>query len=236
MNNRLKKLVSKPHVLIVDDDTRIRDLVSRYLYEHGFVVMAAADAFEAEKALNHFLFDVLIVDVMMPGKTGIEFTKEIVDKVQTPVVLLTALSEAEDRIIGLESGADDYLAKPFEPRELVLRLEAIIRRTSRPLDTDQTYKIGHWIFDPLHMELREEGGESLRMSTAEVTLINALLDGAGEVVSRDDLAHTCGVDPDTRTIDVQIARLRRKLEKDTRHPRYLQTVRGKGYRLRAEII
>lgn len=227
----------QPHVLVVDDDQRIRDLVSRYLRAQDFVVMTAADAADAREVLKFFTFDVLVVDIMMPGETGLTFTKSLQGQYDVPVLLLTALGEAEDRITGLEHGADDYLTKPFEPRELVLRLQAIIRRTATP-ETAQTYKIGQWRFDTDYNELRHHKQDDLSvpLTTVEVTLLNALLEKPGRVLSRDDLAVKCGVDPESRNIDVQVARLRRKIEENTRTPRYLQTVRGKGYLLRVEDI
>ncbi|MCB9983211.1 MAG: response regulator [Rhodospirillales bacterium] len=225
----------RPHVLVVDDDRRIRDLLCRYLEEQGFVVVAAGDAFEAEVLLKSFEVDVLVVDVMMPGKTGLEFTQEYRAGHDTPVLLLTALGETEDRISGLEAGADDYLPKPFEPRELVLRLNAILKRTVRPLQVERSLKIGAWVFDPLHEEL-SAGERIVRLTSAEAQLLKALGARGGEVMSREELARACGVDAGERTIDVQVTRLRRKIEEDTKAPRYLQTVRGKGYVLRCEAL
>lgn len=224
---------AQPHILVVDDDERIRELVSRYLWENGFVVMAAEDAPSARQMLERFAFDALVVDVMMPGETGLEFTKTL--EVDVPVLLLTALGEAEDRISGLEAGADDYLSKPFEPRELVLRLNAILRRTAKPQETLQPFKIGRWRFDPDVNEL-SDNGEVLKLTEMEKSLIRALASHAGAPVSREDLAEVCGIDAGERTIDVQVTRLRRKIEEDTRNPRYLQTVRGKGYMLRVEDL
>lgn len=226
---------ARPHVLVVDDDRRIRDLLCRYLGEQGFVVVAAADAFEAEILLKSFEVDALVVDVMMPGKTGLEFTSEYRAAHDTPVLLLTALGEAQDRITGLEAGADDYLAKPFEPRELVLRLNAILKRTSKPVQARRKLKIGPWVFDPAHEEL-SAGEEVVRLTSAESQLLQALGARSGEVLSREALARACGVDAGERTIDVQVTRLRRKIEENTKTPRYLQTVRGKGYVLRAEEV
>ena len=226
----------RPHVLVVDDDDRIRDLVARYLTEHGFVVATTADAGEARAALEAFTFDVLVVDVMMPGETGLEFTRSLRAKSDIPVLLLTALGETEDRITGLESGADDYLPKPFEPREMVLRLQAILRRRPKPDEVKKPVRIGAWVFDPVENTLIGEK-EIQRLTTAEISLLNALVQKAGQVVSREDLARLCDMDVSgERTIDVQITRLRRKIEEDTRTPRYLQTVRGKGYLLRVEQL
>lgn len=232
-NNQKHNYAAQPHVLVVDDDERIRDLISRFLQAQNFVVMTAADAVQARDMLKYFVFDVLVVDIMMPGETGLSFTKSLQGVYDTPVLLLTALGEADDRISGLEHGADDYLTKPFEPRELVLRLQAIIRRTAKP-DDPKVLKIGRWVFDPAYNELRDEQGTVVPLTTVEVTLINALAGRAGQVMSREALAAQCNVDPDTRNIDVQVARLRRKIEENTRTPRYLQTVRGKGYLLRLD--
>ncbi|MGZ9096783.1 MAG: response regulator [Micavibrio sp.] len=231
-----ENLANRPHVLVVDDDDRIRDLVARYLTEHGFVVATTAGAAEARAALNAFTFDVLVVDVMMPGETGLEFTRALRAKNDIPVLLLTALGETDDRITGLESGADDYLPKPFEPRELVLRLQAILRRRPKAVEDKKPVRIGNWVFDPAENTLIGER-EIQRLTTAEISLLNALVQKAGQVVSRDDLARMCDMDDSgERTIDVQITRLRRKIEEDTRSPRYLQTVRGKGYLLRVEVL
>ncbi len=226
---------SCPHVLVVDDDRRIRDLLTRYLDEHGFIVINAADAQQAQDVLKSFEVDVLVVDVMMPGQTGLEFTREFREHHQTPVILLTALGETEDRISGLEAGADDYLPKPFEPKELVLRLNAILKRTAKKIDTQKPFKIGEWLFDPALEQLL--GDEStVKLTSAEAVLLKALGRSGGEVLSREALAQRCGVDAGERTIDVQVTRLRRKIEKDTKNPRYLQTVRGKGYVLHVEEV
>ncbi len=224
-----------PHILVVDDDVRILELVSRYLSEHDFIAMTAGSAAQAREMLARFAFDALVVDVMMPGETGLEFTASLRAEQTTPVLLLTALGEADDRIAGLEAGADDYLAKPFEPRELLLRLQAILKRTKKTQETVRDFKIGSWVFDVDLNELRD-GEEVLHLTDAEVNLIKALASKVGEVISRDELATLCGVDAGERTIDVQVTRLRRKIEADTKVPRYLQTVRGKGYLLRIEEL
>lgn len=228
--------LEKPHILVVDDDERIRQLVSRYLHENGFIVMEAHDASHAEKLLQSFEFDALVVDVMMPGETGLEFTKRLQGKGQNiPVLLLTALGEVDDRISGFEAGADDYLAKPFEPKELVMRLHAILRRTAKKATALSPFNIGRWRFDPQHSEL-VDGDEHIRLTGVEVNLLKALAGQAGEPISRDALAKICDVDAGERTIDVQVTRLRRKIEEDTKAPRYLKTVRGKGYMLRIDDL
>ena len=228
-------LQSLPHILVVDDDDRIRSLVSKYLNEHGFLSFTAANAQEAKEILELGVFDALVVDVMMPGQDGREFTRALRAKNDTPVLLLTAMGEVEDRVGGLESGADDYLTKPFDPRELVLRLQAILRRRPQDKGAAKKYRIGRWLYDPQVPEI-VDGNETLRLTDVEVNLLNALSRNPDAVLSREELAELCGVDAGERTIDVQVTRLRRKLEEDTKAPRYLQTVRGKGYLLRAEEV
>lgn len=225
-----------PHILVVDDDDRIRDLVARYLGEHGFLVSTAVDAAQAGKILTLAEYDALVVDVMMPGQTGMEFTQALRETNDVPVLLLTAMGETEDKIEGLTVGADDYLTKPFDPRELVLRLQAILRR--RPKQSQSVVarlRIGPWEYDADHSEL-VDGETAVKLTDGEANLLLALGARAGEVVSREDLSDACGLDADKRTVDVQVTRLRRKLEKDSNNPRFLQTVRGKGYILRAEKI
>ncbi len=228
-------LAARPHVLVVDDDKRICELLSRFLHENGFMVITAGHAAEAREMLADFAFDAMVVDVMMPGESGIDFIRGLPPGARLPVILLTALGEAQDRIAGLEAGADDYLPKPFEPRELVLRLNAVLRRTVRKSETPKTFRIGAWTFSMERDELRN-GDAILPLTTAEGLLIRALASRPGEAISREELAEKCGLDAGERTIDVQVTRLRRKIEKDTRVPRYLQTVRGKGYLLRVEEI
>ena len=223
-----------PHVLVVDDDQRILDLVSRYLMKHDFVVMTAESAAEARAIMQDFEFDILVVDVMMPGETGLDFTQSFQEQERRlPVLLLTALGEVDDRIAGFEAGADDYLPKPFEPKELVMRLQAILRRTQKKQEYVKAFKVGKWLFDPEQGALGD-GEELVKLTDVELKLIKALALHDGEVVSRDELARLCDVDAGERTIDVQVTRLRRKIEEDTKMPRYLQTVRGKGYLLRIE--
>lgn len=232
----VEKLAERPHVLVVDDDQRIRDLVARYLTEHGFIAAAVADTAEARLALEAFSFDALIVDVMMPGETGIEFTRDMRRTSDIPVLLLTALGEVDDRISGFDSGADDYLPKPFEPRELVARLQAILRRRPQVKATLTPVRIGPWVYHPDENTLTQ-GDETQTLTTAEATLLRVLASHAGQAISREDLARLCDMDDiGERTIDVQVTRLRRKIEADTRAPRYLQTVRGKGYLLRVEAL
>ncbi|MGH1398845.1 MAG: response regulator [Alphaproteobacteria bacterium] len=229
--NYPKSYTDRPHVLVVDDDARICELVSRYLIEHGFVVMTAGTAGEAERMLAAFEFDVVVMDVMMPGESGVDFTVRMRGAGEgVPVLLLTAMGEIENRIEGLEAGADDYLVKPFEPRELVLRLNAILKRV-RADAAVRGFDIGDWRYEP-EDGLLLRGDESVKLTVMDVNLLNALAGAKGEVMSREELAKVCGVDAGERTIDVQVTRLRKKIEVDTKAPRYLQTVRGKGYVLR----
>ena len=235
----LDKQANKAHILVIDDDKRICELVSRFLRDHNYIVLSAGNSEEALETMQNFEFDALIVDVMMPGRTGLEFTQELRGQGNSiPVLLLTALGEVEDRISGLEVGADDYLSKPFEPKEMVLRLESILRRTRRQVKEHQEYQIGVWYFDPRYDELADtvHEGHEVRLTSVEANLLRALAESAGQPVSRDDLAQRCGLDAGERTIDVQVTRLRRKIESNTKMPKYLQTVRGKGYLLRAEQI
>lgn len=230
-------LAERPHVLVVDDDKRIRELVSRYLKDNGFVAVTAQDAAEAREILQDFEFDALVVDVMMPGETGLEFTKAFRKEMNIPVLLLTALGEIEDKVTGLDAGADDYLPKPFEPRELVARLKAILRRTAKKNNhAVSPFRVGRWRFDPEVDEIVGADGARVRLTSVEANLLRALASRPGEPISREELARMCEVEAGERTIDVQVTRLRRKIEEDTKAPRFLQTVRGKGYLLRIEAL
>lgn len=224
-----------PHILVVDDDDRIRELVARYLSDNGFFVSLAANAKEAARILELAKYDALVVDVMMPGQTGMEFTQELRQNNDVPVLLLTAMGETEDKISGLSAGADDYLTKPFDPRELVLRLQAILRRRPKQQAIMSDLRIGSWDFKAAHNEL-VDGITTVKLTDGEANLLVALTKKIGEVMSREELSEACGLDAEKRTVDVQVTRLRRKLEKDSNNPRFLQTVRGKGYILRAERI
>ena len=231
MNNALKKS-DKVHILVVDDDDRLRLLLERYLKENNLLVSAAKDAFEAEKLLGLFVFDLLIVDVMMPGLSGVEFTQNLRKKNNVPVLMLTAMGEVENRIAGLESGADDYLSKPFEPKELLLRIRSILRRVPR-LDDDTSLqaaklKLGACEYDKEAGELYKNG-EKVRLTPAEAALLKVFADGVGRILSREEVIKNTSDENNLRTIDVQIARLRNKIENDPKVPKYLQTIRGKGY-------
>ena len=231
MNNALKKS-DKVHILVVDDDDRLRLLLERYLKENNLLVSVAKDAFEAEKLLGLFVFDLLIVDVMMPGLSGMEFTQNLRKKNNVPVLMLTAMGEVENRIAGLESGADDYLSKPFEPRELLLRIKSILRRVPQ-IDTEVSLqstklKLGSCEYDTEAGELYKNG-EKVRLTPAEAALLKVFANGVGRILSREDVIKSTSDENNLRTIDVQIARLRNKIENDPKVPKYLQTIRGKGY-------
>ena len=223
-----------PHLLVIDDDTRIRTLLSRYLADHGFRVSMAADAAEARQRLAGLEFDLLIVDVMMPGEDGMALVRSLRQTMHVPVLMLTARAESENRIAGLESGADDYVAKPFEPRELLLRINAILRRTTpsaKPLIEQVTF--GPFTFNREKLELKR-AGEIVRLTEREKQIMAIFAAAPGETVPRDKLVVTSGPSGE-RTIDVQINRLRRKIETDPGNPLYLQTVRGIGYRLATAV-
>jgi two-component system phosphate regulon response regulator OmpR len=221
------------HLLVVDDDDRIRDLLKEYLARAGFRVTAAAGGAPARRLMESLDFDLAVFDVMMPGEDGFSLTRWLRDQKgpagRTPVLMLTAMGEPQDRIEGLRHGADDYLAKPFEPEELLLRIEAILRRAQNRPSADGPILLGECSFDPERGELIC-GGEPVRLTEAEVALLRHLSKTPHEAVERLELARGT-VDPSGRAVDVQVTRLRRKIEADPKQPRYLQTVRGIGYRL-----
>jgi two-component system phosphate regulon response regulator OmpR len=236
MNKSLFSEADKPHVLVVDDDDRIRSLLSRYLRDNGFIVATARHGLDAQEVLKCAYFDILVIDVMMPEQNGLDCTKALRQSSDIPVILLTALGEVDNRIEGLEVGADDYLTKPFEPKELVLRLKAILKRrgslVSRSINNIQ---IGKWNFSIENENLTSDDGEEIRLTNVEVKLLEALSRHAGKILSREELARLCGVDGNDRTVDVQITRLRKKVEEDSSVPRYIQTIRGQGYILKSKI-
>ncbi|HXP97225.1 MAG TPA: response regulator [Telmatospirillum sp.] len=219
----------QPHILVVDDDTRLRQLLNKYLTENGYLVSTAADAAQARGQLDAMTFDLIVLDVMMPGESGLALTKSLRADNPVPILLLTAMGETTDRINGLEMGADDYLTKPFEPRELLLRINSILRRSARDApDEPRQCLFGHFIFDLARNELLSSG-EAVHLTSAEAALLGVLAGSPGETLSREDLAAKTGNSGNLRTVDVQITRLRKKIEEDPRLPRYLQTVRGRGY-------
>lgn len=223
-----------PHVLVVDDDSRIRTLLQRFLKNNGYRVTTAGNAAEARGHLTGLSFDLLVLDVMMPGESGFDLAKAIRATSPVPIMMLTARTEVDDRLKGLEIGADDYLGKPFDPRELLLRITSILRRVAAPppaaaVTGPEAVRFGPFQFNLAKGELRE-GDTVVRITNREQDILRQLGQAQGATVGRDMLA-----DPDgganERTIDVQINRLRRKIERDATNPDYLQTVRGIGYRL-----
>jgi two-component system, OmpR family, phosphate regulon response regulator OmpR len=217
------------HLLVVDDDDRIRDLLKQYLSRAGFRVTTASDAAAARKLLEMLDFDLLILDVMMPGEDGLSLTRWVRKRGATPVLILTARGLADERIEGLSQGADDYLPKPFEPQELLLRAEAILRRTGPRTPAPRRIKLGDFDFDLERAELTRQGAP-VRLTESEGQLLKLLAQNAHAPVDRLDLARDTA-DSTGRAVDVQVTRLRRKIETDPRNPRYLQTVRGVGYML-----
>jgi two-component system phosphate regulon response regulator OmpR len=223
-----------PHLLIIDDDKRIRTLLARYLGEHGFRVTAAADAADARRRLSGLAFDLLIVDVMMPGEDGMTLVKRLRETMHVPIIMLTARAEIENRIRGLEIGADDYVAKPFEPRELVLRINNILKRGAPPAaPLIEQVRFGPYTFHRERRELRR-GADLVHLTDRERQMMAIFAAAPGETVSRNDLASEAGPGGE-RAVDVQINRLRRKIETDPANPLYLQTVRGIGYRLTTNV-
>ncbi|MDE2513926.1 MAG: response regulator [Alphaproteobacteria bacterium] len=224
---------TEPHLLVVDDDARLRDLLRRYLTDQGFRVTTAGDAAEARRKLDSIAFDLLVLDVMMPGEDGFALTTSLRASSRIPILLLTARAETADRIGGLERGADDYLTKPFEPRELVLRIRNILQRAAGEAERKAVLRLGEYRLDLRRGELRR-GEESVRLTSAEQLLLAALASQPGEAVSREALADATQLGGNLRAVDVQMTRLRRKIERDPRFPRYLQTVRGTGYVLKPD--
>ncbi len=224
------------HVLIVDDDERIRTLLQKFLARHGYWVTPARDAAHARKLLAGLEFDLIVVDVMMPGEDGFTFTRSLRETIETPIMLLTAKGGTDDKIVGLEAGADDYLSKPFEPKELLLRMNAVLRRvpkTEEIKEVPKTLHLGEVRYDIGRGEMWE-GDKMIRLTATESALMRIFCAKTNEPISRGQLVEDLGRDDgraQERAIDVQITRLRRKIEADPKQPRYLQTVRGAGYML-----
>ena len=219
-----------PHILVVDDDARLRGLLKDFLSGKGYRVTAAPSAAAARKVMDGLSFDGIVLDVMMPGETGLAFVERLRRETgQIPVLMLSALAESGDRIAGLSSGSDDYLAKPFEPQELLLRLQSLLRRSRAALAEAQNIAFGPFTFEVQLGELRKSG-DVVRLTTAEKDMLRVLVNASGQAVARDDLAGGASLDA-TRKVDVQINRLRQKIEDDPSAPRFLQTVRGQGYAL-----
>jgi two component transcriptional regulator, winged helix family len=220
-----------PKLLIVDDDKRLRELLAKFLKDNGFQVACAENAAVAEGMLQQETYDCMVLDVMMPGESGMEFARRM--KLTLPILMLTALGDAEDRIKGLEAGAEDYLPKPFEPRELVLRLQKLIARANlslAPQVDNQSINLGDKSYN-LQAKILTHQGEALYLTSAELDLLHVFAHSPKEPLSRYDLAERAGVSLSPRTVDVQITRLRKKLEEDPSKPKYLRTIRHKGYAL-----
>lgn len=221
--------ISAPHILVVDDDTRIRTLLERYLRDHNYRVSSAADAAEARRLIASLAFDLLVVDVMMPGEDGFSLTKSLRTRTDVPILILTARGDPDDRILGLEVGADDYLPKPFEPRELLLRVATIIKRTRPAITDSEEIAFGDCTFDPKRGELIK-AGQTIKLTQAETGILRLLASNPGRPFSRLELSERTGAGLE-RSIDVQVTRLRKKIEADPKTPLYLQTIRGVGYML-----
>ncbi|MGH7190547.1 MAG: response regulator [Acetobacteraceae bacterium] len=222
------------HILVVDDDARLRSLLARYLAEHGFRVTAVEHAAEAREKLGFLKPDLVVLDVMMPGESGLELAESLhrEQRLRVPILLLTARGAPDDRVAGFEAGADDYLPKPFDPRELVLRLRALLRRTAPLAPPSGPVPLGAALFDPERGTLATDAG-TIRLTGGEAALLTALARKPNEVLSREEIAAALGMDDASeRAIDVQVTRLRRKIEADPRDPRFLHTVRGRGYVLK----
>ena len=214
------------HILVVDDDNRIRELVKEYLEENNFIVTTAIDAFDAKNKIDIIKFDILILDIMMPGKSGLSLTKEIKKTNQTPVILLTAKGESTDRIKGLEIGADDYLGKPFEPKELLLRIKNILNKTQKPHFPNEIY-IGNALINLKKLNIKIKN-KIVKINPQEKQILEKMLEVPGKVFSRSDIGKIINISKE-RTVDVMITRLRQKIESNPKNPKYLQTIRGSGY-------
>jgi len=214
------------HILVVDDDDRIRELVKEYLEEKNFLVTTARDSLDAKKKLEILKFDILILDIMMPGESGLSLTKEVKKSKSTPIILLTAKGETWDRIKGLELGADDYLGKPFEPKELLLRINNILGKIQKPILPDEVY-IGNAIVNLKKLDI-QINNKIKKINPQERKVLEKMLKSPGKIFSREDIKKIINISKE-RTIDVMIARLRQKIESNPKNPKYLQTIRGAGY-------
>jgi len=214
------------HILIVDDDDRIRELVKQYLEENNFLVTTAIDAFDAKKKIDIIKFDIIILDIMMPGKSGLSLTKEIKQNNPIPIILLTAKGESSDRIKGLELGADDYLPKPFEAKELLLRIKNILNKIRKPFLADEIH-IGNALINLKKLSIKINN-KTLKINPQEKMVLEKMLELPGKIFSRSDIGKIINISKE-RTIDVMITRLRQKIEINPKSPKYLQTIRGSGY-------
>jgi two-component system phosphate regulon response regulator OmpR len=215
----------KLHILVVDDDDRIRDLLKDYLSENNYIVSTAENAEQAKKKMKYFKFNIIILDVMMPGQNGYDLTKEIKKEIKVPIILLTAKGEVENRIRGLELGADDYIGKPFEPKELLLRINNVIKNNK--VNLKSKYSIGKAVVDLNKMNIILEN-KNKKINNSEKKILIEMLSNPGKTYSRDDIGKISGISQE-RSIDVMITRLRQKLELNPKNPKYLQTIRGSGY-------
>ena len=218
---------SKIHILIIDDDEKIRDLLKQYLKNSNFFVSTAINASDAEEKLKIIKFDLAIIDIMMPGKDGLQLTKEIREKIDLPIILLTAKGEPEDRVRGLELGAEDYLPKPFEPKELLLRIKNVIKRIKKNKHVITSIKIGKAHVNIKKMEIQKEK-KIIKINASEKILLENMISSAGKIFSREEISKITNLTQE-RSIDVLVTRLRQKIEPDPKNPKYLQTVRGTGY-------
>ena len=214
------------HILVVDDDNRIRELVKEYLVEKKFIVSTAKDAIDAKKKIEIIKFDIIILDIMMPGESGLSLTKELKKSNSVPIILLTAKGGTQDRIEGLELGADDYLGKPFEPKELLLRIKNILNKTRKPPLSNEIY-IGNILVNLKKLNLKIDD-KIKKINPQEKKILEKMLEYPGKVFSRDDIKKIVNIAKE-RTIDVMITRLRQKIEINPKNPKYLQTIRGAGY-------
>ena len=214
------------HILVVDDDNRIRELVKEYLEENKFLVTTAKNAEDAKKKLEILKFDILVLDIMMPGESGLVLTKEVKKNSYTPIILLTAKGETKDRIEGLELGADDYLGKPFEPKELLLRIKNILNKTKTDILPNEIH-IGNTLINLKKLNIKLNN-KIKKINTQEKKILENMLRSPGEVFSRNDIGKIINISKE-RTIDVMITRLRQKIESNPKNPKYLQTIRGSGY-------
>ena len=214
------------HILIVDDDDRIRILVKQYLQDNNYLVTTAKDAFDAKNKIDLIKFDLIVLDIMMPEKSGLELTGELKKENKVPIILLTAKGETDERVEGLERGADDYLGKPFEPKELLLRIKNILAKTIKKKKTEKL-KIGLSILD-LNKLIIEKKDKSYKINNTEKLILEKMINSPGQIFSRDEIGKLINIDKE-RSIDVIITRLRKKIEMDSKNPKYLQTIRGTGY-------
>ena len=214
------------HILVVDDDDRIRDLVKQYLNENNYFVSTAINAEDAQEKVNTIKFDLIVLDIMMPGKSGLDFTEENKNKIYTPIILLTAKGEADERVHGLEVGADDYLSKPFEPKELLLRIKNILNKT-KSKNIKRLIEFGNVKIN-LNKHIILKNNKEYKINNTEKTILEVMINSPGKSFSREEIGKIINLDKE-RSVDVIITRLRKKIEQNPKNPKYLQTLRGEGY-------